>query len=186
MGHRFNPKHVERLLNEERQKLLPPETILERLGVEPSHVVADIGCGPGYFSLPLAQMSRAVYGVDVSAEMLDLLARRAAEAGVCNVESIQAAAEHIPLPDASVDRMLCAFVLHEVDDLKQTLAEFNRLLKPEGRLMVIEWEKKSMDMGPPVSERIDMAELTSLVEDAGFHTKCWQPNPYHYIILARR
>ncbi|MBX6353157.1 MAG: class I SAM-dependent methyltransferase [Thermoflavifilum sp.] len=114
MGHRFNPKHVERLLNEERQKLLPPEMILERLGVEPSHVVADIGCGPGYFSLPLAQMSRAVYGVDVSAEMLDLLARRAAEAGVCNVESIQAPAEHIPLPDASVDRMLCAFVLQSM------------------------------------------------------------------------
>ncbi|MCL6599780.1 MAG: methyltransferase domain-containing protein [Alicyclobacillus macrosporangiidus] len=186
MGHRFHPKHVDRLVNPERQKLLPPETILQRLDVEPAHVVADIGCGPGYFSIPLARMSSTVYGVDVSAEMLDILTQRAAAAGVRNIEPIEAPAEHIPLSDAAVDRILCAFVLHEVDDLQQTLAEFQRLLKPEGKLMIIEWEKKPMDMGPPVYERIDTAELERQVQAAGFQTESWRPNPYHYMVLARR
>ncbi|MCL6600366.1 MAG: methyltransferase domain-containing protein [Alicyclobacillus macrosporangiidus] len=186
MGHRFDPKHVAKLDNPERRKLLPPEDILNRLDVQPHHAVADVGCGPGYFTIPLARMTRGrVYGIDVSSDMLALLANRAAEAGLTHIEQVQAPAEHIPLPDASVDRILCSLVLHEVDDLDQTLAEFRRLLKPGGRVMVIEWEKKPMEAGPPMHERIEAVELETKVQAAGFQTDIWRPNPQHYIVLAQ-
>ncbi|WP_290588502.1 methyltransferase domain-containing protein [Alicyclobacillus sp.] len=177
---------MNRLLDDDRKKLLPPDTVLQHLELGPEHSVADIGCGPGYFSLPMARMARRVYAVDVSEEMLDVLKRRADEAGVENIEPIQALADRIPLQDASVDRILCAFVLHEVDDLPRTLAEFRRLLGPDGKLMVIEWDKKPMEMGPPEHERIEMTELSKRMEEAGFHTECWDLNPYHYVVLARR
>ncbi|GGJ03385.1 methyltransferase type 11 [Alicyclobacillus cellulosilyticus] len=172
------------MVNPERRNLLPPETILQQLDIVPEHVVADIGCGPGYFSLPLAQLSSTVYGVDVSQEMLDILAQRAAAAGVHHIQLIRAPAEQIPLPDATVDRALCAFVLHEVDDLQQTLAELHRLLKPDGKLMIIEWDTKPMDMGPPLDERMDMEELAKQVQAAGFYTETRRLNPYHYMVLA--
>ncbi|TDY45314.1 ubiquinone/menaquinone biosynthesis C-methylase UbiE [Alicyclobacillus sacchari] len=186
MGHRFHPKHVDKLLNADRQKLLPHTAILERLDVQESHVVADVGCGPGYFTIPMAQRCTTVYGVDVSPEMLDMLSKRAAEAGLTNVRSVTAPAERVPLPDHRMDRVLCAFVLHEVDDLDKTVEEFDRLLKPSGKLMVIEWEKKPMEMGPPFVERLERAELTTRMQNAGFHTELWGINPYHYAVIAEK
>ncbi|MCL6547716.1 MAG: class I SAM-dependent methyltransferase [Alicyclobacillus sp.] len=185
MGHRFDPRHAERLIHPDRQKMLPVSEVLKRLGVEPTHAIADVGCGPGYFTIPLARMTEeTVYAVDVSPEMLDMLESRAAEAGVRRIERLQAPAEQIPLPDAAVDRVLCAFVLHETDDPGRTLEEFRRLLRPGGRLMILEWEKRPMDMGPPVEERIDAGELEETVKSAGFRVQVWRPNPYQYGILA--
>lgn len=186
MGHRFHPKHANKLLEAERQKLLPQAAILERLDLEATHVVADVGCGPGYFTIPIAQICNTVYGVDVSPEMLDMLSKRAAEAGLTNIAPMTAQAERIPLPDGTADRILCAFVLHEVDDLDGTLAEFHRLLNTSGKLMVIEWEKQSMEMGPPTAERLAKERLTTKIEEAGFRTELWNPNSYHYVILAQR
>ncbi|MCL6445156.1 MAG: methyltransferase domain-containing protein [Alicyclobacillus sp.] len=187
MGNRFDPRHAEKLLHPDRQEMLPAKDVLRRLDVESAHAIADVGCGPGYFTIPLAQITRGtVYAVDVSREMLDILARRAREAGVEGIERIQAPAEQIPLSDAAVDRVFCAFVLHEVDDLDRVLAEFHRLLQPGGRLMILEWEKRPMDMGPPMEERIEAAELETRVKTAGFRTEVWRPNPYQYGIVAQR
>ncbi|MCL6452037.1 MAG: methyltransferase domain-containing protein [Alicyclobacillus sp.] len=186
VGHRFDPRHVARLLDEQRRNLLPPDEILAPLDVHPQHVVADVGCGPGYFSLPLAERCRTVYGVDVSPDMLDMLRRRAGEAGTLNIEPIQAVAEQIPLPDASVDRLLCAFVLHEVDSLALALREFRRLLKPAGKLMIIEWDKQPMEMGPPLAERLHVDDLVRVAEEVAFQVEWRRLNPYHYVVLAQR
>ncbi|MCL6442672.1 MAG: class I SAM-dependent methyltransferase [Alicyclobacillus sp.] len=86
MGHRFNPAHVDRLLGDERRKLLPPERVLSELDIRMDSTMADIGCGPGYFTLPAAEATTAnVYGVDVSPEMLGYLMSRARENGIHNI-----------------------------------------------------------------------------------------------------
>ncbi|WP_067620519.1 class I SAM-dependent methyltransferase [Alicyclobacillus acidiphilus] len=148
--------------------------------------MADVGCGSGYFTIPLAQLTaETVYGIDVSGEMLEMLGERAAQADVSNIERIEAVAEHIPLPDGSVDRILCSLVLHEVDDLDQTLAEFRRLLKSSGKLMVIEWERKPMEMGPPLEERIDAGALSQKITEAGFQCQPFRPNMQQYVLVAQ-
>ncbi|MCL6442654.1 MAG: methyltransferase domain-containing protein [Alicyclobacillus sp.] len=125
MGHRFDPKHVEKLDNPERRKMLPPDDILRLLDVHEDHTVADIGCGPGYFAIPLARLTRAtVYGLDVSPEMLGLLRDKAKHEGITNLSLVESHAERIKLPDDSVDRIICSLVLHEVDDIRQALSEW--------------------------------------------------------------
>ncbi|WAH36437.1 class I SAM-dependent methyltransferase [Alicyclobacillus dauci] len=185
MGHRFNPKHIEKLDNPERRKALPPDKILNLLDVQEVSSIADIGCGPGYFTLPVAHMTEGtVYGIDVSPEMLRLLEENVQREGLSNVSLVESTAERIALPDESVDRIICSLVLHEVDDLKQTLSEFKRILRADGKILLIEWEKKPMDMGPPVEERLDPETLLHEVEILGFHGQISYPNPNHYIILA--
>lgn len=125
MGHRFDPKHVGKLDSPERRKMLPPDDILRMLDVQKDHTVADIGCGPGYFTIPVARLSKAtVYGVDVSSEMLCLLKEKAEYEGIANISLVESPAEHTTLSGDSVDRIICSLVLHEVDDLRQTLSEF--------------------------------------------------------------
>lgn len=184
MGHRFNPKHVEKLDNPERRKMLSPDTIVKMLDVQQGHTVADIGSGPGYFTIPLARSARAVYAVDVSPEMLHLLKERAAHEELENITFVESPAEQLTLPNHTVDRVICSLVLHEVDDLKQTLSEFKRILRLGGKVLLIEWDAKQMEMGPPLSERLAAESLLREVEALGFHGDISYPNPNQYIILA--
>lgn len=183
-GHRFDPKHMEKLVNPERRKMLPPEEILKLLDVQTEHTVADIGCGPGFFTIPLATVAEDVYGVDVSPEMLRMLKERADEQGLNNITLVESPAEHIALADAAVDRAICSLVLHEVDDLAQTLSEFKRILRSGGKLLLIEWEKKSAEMGPPLHIRLAPDELLAALAQAGFKGAVSRPNPEQYIIVA--
>ncbi|KPV45580.1 class I SAM-dependent methyltransferase [Alicyclobacillus ferrooxydans] len=185
MSHRFNPKHLHKLESPERRKALPPDEILGLFGTPGDANFADVGCGPGYFTIPLAKRTTGkVYALDVSSEMLNVLTERVQEANVTNVENVLSNAEQIALPDHSVDGVLCSLVLHEVDDLKQTLSEFRRVLRPGGKMLLIEWEKKQMEMGPPVEIRISSDELLEYVGAAGLQGQIVRPNPDQYIVLA--
>ncbi|BCJ88275.1 class I SAM-dependent methyltransferase [Effusibacillus dendaii] len=185
MAHRFDPKKAHKLDNPARRKLLPPEEILAPLAIGGRDDVADIGVGLGYFAIPAAKMTRGtVYGVDVEPQMLGLLKTKAAEAGVVNIEPILSDAENISLPDASVDKVFCSLVLHELANLEKGLAEIRRILRPGGKLLVLEWEKKETESGPPVEERIDAMDLETGIQAFGFLTRVIRPNPNHYIILG--
>ncbi|MFX4303210.1 class I SAM-dependent methyltransferase [Alicyclobacillus tolerans] len=187
MGHRFNPAHVDRLLSEERRTILPPEPILSQLDIQSMHTVADVGCGPGYFTLPAAQMTQSsVYGVDVSSEMLAYLTDRAKEENMPNIIPIQSSAEQIDLPNESIDRLLCSFVLHEVDNLQKVLSEFQRIIKTDGKMLFLEWEKKMTGFGPPVDERLDAETLEAHIKEMGWRSQRFQPNTNHYGLLIER
>jgi len=184
MGHRFDPKFIERLNSPERRKMLPPERLLAELGIDSISIVADIGCGPGYFTLPVARMTQqTVYGVDVSAEMLSFMMEKAEAEGLGNISVVESPAEHIGLPDESVDRILCSLVLHEVDDLNQVFCEFKRILRPHGKMLLIEWEKEQTDSGPPVNERIAAEELKNKLIEFGWSGRRIQPNKDQYAFL---
>ncbi|KYP80064.1 class I SAM-dependent methyltransferase [Ferroacidibacillus organovorans] len=185
MGHRFDPAHVDRLLSAERMKLLPPDETLQLLDVRETDDVADIGCGPGYFSLPLAAKTKgSVYCVDLSSVMLSYVQKRAAEANCQNVTTVESPAESIALPDHSVDRILCSFVLHEVDDLSQSLKEFIRILKPSGKMLLIEWEKKESEFGPPIHHRLSSASLGAALTELNVSHQLHHLNPVHYGFLV--
>lgn len=167
MGHRFNPDRADRLLSVERQASLPPSALLDRLAIGPRDDVADIGVGPGYFAVPAAALTAGiVYGVDVEARMLSYARERAEKNGCDNFQALLGDATAIPLDDGAVDCALCAFVLHEVDDLTAALRELRRIMRAGGRLLVAEWERVDMPSGPPVHERLARESLRAALRDA--------------------
>jgi len=121
-----------------------------KLGISPCDVVVDFGCGPGFFTIELARRAKMVVAVDVSSEMLKKAQNKAAKAGVKNIEFLQSKGTDIHLKDGSVDLILLVTVYHEIGESEAVLKEFNRILKPNGKLAVVEVIKKGILPGAPV------------------------------------
>ncbi|MDZ5471264.1 methyltransferase domain-containing protein [Bacillus sp. 31A1R] len=154
-GHRFKPEKADKLIDPKRKELFTPESVIELLNIKGSDLVADLGAGNGYLTLPIAKETQGtVYAVDIEPQMLDLLKERANNEGITNIQYTVSNLENIDLPDDSIDKAVVAFVLHEVSDLKKVLSEFKRILTSGSKLLVLEWEAIETEIGPPLEERI--------------------------------
>lgn len=182
-GHKFDPANRNVLVAPERAEYLPPKQILDAFGVKEGWHVADVGCGPGYFTLPMARRvgsSGRVYAVDMEPAMLEDLRRRVARAGLENVVPVPSQEDRIPVPDATVDFAFLACVLHELAGVG-TLREIRRMLKPDGVLGVVDWRKIEQDMGPPVHHRLTPEEAAKVLREGGFEPgRPFEVAPYHY------
>lgn len=168
---RIDPKHMERLLSPDRRQWHDPEVVLDTLGLSAGMEVADIGSGPGFFTLPLAVRvapGGKVYAVDVEPLMLQHLGKRAGEEGVDNIELLVAEDGSLPLSDDQVDAALMVNVLHESDEPAALLREVLRSLRPGGAFTIVEWKKDQTQFGPPLEHRISEADLSSLLQQSGF------------------
>lgn len=186
MTHRFDPKNLSRLDSPERRALLPPEKTLHTIGLKEGETLLDIGAGIGYFSIPALDIvgpSGTVIAADLSPEMLEELQRRAGKRP--NLMILRSTEDHLPVADATVDRVLMAFVLHEIPDATAFLAEVRRVLKPGGHIAIIEWRPVETPMGPPVAERLPETEARRLLAAAHFTlTAEGTLNAAHYYMVA--
>ncbi len=132
------------------------QTLLAPAEIGKGQVVLDVGCGPGFFALALADMvgsSGSVDGVDINARFVADANKRADDWD--NVTFHHLADHQFPFPEARFDRVILKNVLEYVPDLEATLAEVYRVLKPGGRVHVIDsdwgfvvvepWGKKTVD-----------------------------------------
>jgi ubiquinone/menaquinone biosynthesis C-methylase UbiE len=161
-------KHV--LLSDERHDDLRPEEFLRELGVDTGQSVADLGCGPGFFTLPAARIvgeGGQVFAADIQGEMLTAVRSRAAEAGLTNVHVVKTSDAEIPIPAESCDFVLLFFVLHEIGQRAHFLHRAARLLKPGGKIVVLEWRRNEITEGPPAEDRVDATELEADAQAAG-------------------
>ncbi|WIG57260.1 MAG: hypothetical protein OJF49_000004 [Ktedonobacterales bacterium] len=174
MPHKFDVREKQLLLSEEREAILRPEKLLTALGLKPGHTIADIGCGPGFFALPAARIvgeyGRVLAG-DIQGEMLTAVRSRATEAGLDNVRVVKTGEVEIPIVPESCDFVLLAFVLNEIEHRATFLHRAARLLKPSGRLAVLEWQIRDEVSGPPLSERIPPEELEEDARTAGLRMR---------------
>ena len=160
MPHRFKG-YFSRLESEERKKILPVERILREMNIKQGDTLIDFGCGIGYFSIPALDFigeQGTVIAVDVSKEMLQELVKRSGHRK--NLKIIHGDS----LIGLTADIILLSMVLHEVDNPKEFLQTCFTALKPYGRVIVIDWQKKEMGtMGPPVDERLAKEEVLQLI-----------------------
>jgi ubiquinone/menaquinone biosynthesis C-methylase UbiE len=114
---------------------------IDELELAPGMRVADVGCGPGLLTVPIARAVAPhgeVVALDLQQAMLDRMHRRTAKAGVTNVRAICAGAGEGKLPVAYFDRAVLATVLGEIPDRARALREIHDALKPGGYLVVAE------------------------------------------------
>lgn len=173
MPQKTDPRQKQALLSEERHEALQPEKLLRKLGVRAGDTVADIGCGPGFFTLPAAEIAGergVVLAADIQGEMLTTVRSRAAEQGLTNVRVLKTSESEIPLPEGSCDFVLLAFVLDEVDQRSTFLHRAARAMKPTGKLAVLEWDRVESE-GPPLADRISREELVEDAHAAGLNVR---------------
>ena len=187
---RFKPTEAHRLEDPERLIWLPPSEVLALLPLRPGMVVADIGAGTGYFTLPIAREigpSGRVWAVDVEPEMLAKLKKKVESAGgIQNVELFEGEATTTRLPPGELDLLLMANLWHELDDPEGALGEANRLLRKGGHLAILDW-RPDVDRppGPPLEHRIPPAVVTEFLESHGWSVeRTSQVGRYSYFLLA--
>lgn len=167
---RFNPARAHLLEDPERKKWLPPGEVIAALHLRGGESVADLGAGTGYFAIPMAaEVGPAghVFAVDVAPEMLARLQSKLAEAGIQNVQCFEGEASCTSLASACADVVFMANVWHEFDDHAAVLAEALRILKPGGRIAILDWRPDAEpDHGPPIGHRIASSAAKASLEAA--------------------
>lgn len=153
------------------------------------HACFDVGCGTGFFTIPMAKIvgdKGKVFAIDVQEKMVAILNEKIQKLKIKNVETLVSTEENVPLPNESVDLAFMASVLHELDSYA-TVKGICRFLKPQGVLAVLEWKKeeKPSEFGPPIWERLTPDQTREIVEKMGFEVKDISLiGQYHYLVIS--
>ena len=166
----FDVSRAARLLSDERRELMDPAWVLAQAPLTDGQRVVDVGCGPGFFLLPLAERvpEGVAVGVDLQEEMLAMARQRAHDAGIANVELLAGNPEDgLPAGTGTVDGALVSMVLHEASSHDRFMQGIASTLRPGGWCLVIEWLKVAMDVGPPLHIRVSPWEVGAIGKKAG-------------------
>ena len=167
--------------------LIDPGTLWAELDLPQGITFLDLGCGQGNYALAAADRvgpAGVVYAVDLWEEGIAELKDRAVRAA--NLKALVAGAGQLPLDNHTVDVGFMATVLHdlvEAGTAAGALAEMNRVLKPGGRLAIVEFDKIDGPPGPPRHIRLEADEVEALVAPYGFaRQKTVELGPYNYLM----
>lgn len=167
--HRFDPAKRAGLLSAERWQRWKPPYLLALSGLAQDDDALDLGCGTGFWTLPISEVvgpCGSIVALDVSQHLLDDLERRSMPP---NVRLLRCELPVIDLADESLDFIWAAFVVHEVDPVSALMPELRRVLRPGGRLVILEWRPDApSDSGPPRKDRIGAGEVQAHLAAAGF------------------
>lgn len=160
------------------------------MGLHDSMKVADLGCGSGHYTLAAAAIvgpTGRVYAVDVQEDHLAPLKDAAAAHGLRNVETIWGNFEKTGgtlLKDASLDAVILSNTLFQLENAKGAIAEIKRILKPGGKLLVVDWAGDYGGLGPAKELIVSEHAAEELFITGGFHkAKSFRGGPHHYSIV---
>ena len=185
-GFKFDPAKLEHLNDPERLKDIPPRVIWDKLEVDHPETVIDLGAGTGFFSVRFADMDgvNQVYALDISEAMIEYIKTEVSPFHP-RIEPVQMGESVIPLSDDIADVLVMINLHHEFHHPEALLKECARVLKPEGRLAIVDWKREDTAHGPPVSKRYREEEVIRQLESVPFTSIQSHPAlSSHFLIVA--
>lgn len=162
-------------------------------GIQAGMRIADFGAGSGAYVMSLAAAldgTGIVYAIDIQKDLLRRIANDAKRAGYTNVEVLWGDLEQegsTKLADASVDLVLISNLLFQVEHKNSPLREAHRILKPSGRLVIIDWSDSYGGMGPEQKQVVSKADALALAQNEGFTlVKEFEAGEHHYGLIFKR
>ena len=169
---------------------MPPDVVIDSLDFLPGMVVADIGAGTGFFALPFARAvapAGKVWAVDLQPAMLKILEEKLHRKGAPdNVGLREGQATDTGLPDGSCDLAFLGNIWHELDEPGTVLAEIRRVLRPGGRVAILDWRTDvPYPPGPPLEHRVATSEAEATLQGANWHNLSARLlGLYSYLLVA--
>ena len=178
------------LVRPEREAEEAPDAALDAIGITAGSTVADIGAGVGYFTSRIAGRvgpSGKVFANDIQPRMLDLLRRNMADRHITNVEPVLGVEDDPKLPSAQMDVVLLVDVYHEFSEPEKMLRKIRESLKPDGRLVLLEYRKEDPNIPIRPEHKMSITEVRAEVEPEGFRLdKALETLPRQHILIFRR
>jgi predicted methyltransferase len=171
LASRPTPEWIKRLERPERIAELKIDEILARLRLAPGTVAADIGAGPGVFTVPLAKAvspGGKVYAVEIDQEFLDHIKRKTQEQNVTNAVTVLGKYTDPNLPAKDVDLAFFHDVLHHVEDRAGYLKSLAQYITPSGRIAVVELDPVKGSHRDDPQLRLTKEQVAAWMADAGF------------------
>jgi ubiquinone/menaquinone biosynthesis C-methylase UbiE len=166
-----DPRDAAWFYRPERTESEKPEELLDLLGLKEGDVVADIGAGPGYFSLRAAERvgrTGRVLAVDVQPEMIDGLEMMMKKSGHENIVPILGTVDDPKLPTDGVDHVLIVIAYHEFSHPVEMMRHVRKALKRDGQMLVVEYKAESLTSRVDPLHRMSEAEIMKDISALGF------------------
>lgn len=185
---KFNVKKLQKLNNPQRLIDISVEDIAQKLGLEHPETLVDLGAGTAFFSIAFLKYysPATLYACDISTTMLDWVKENIVSEYPTIVPT-QCEETQTPLDGNSADLVFMICLHHELENPEQTLAESYRILKPGGKVLVVDWKKAQMTEGPPLDIRCSIDEVQNQMENTGFdclHTS--NDLEKHFFVIAQK
>jgi len=184
-------QYIARLEDPKRDEWQKPDEVLKVLNLQEGQVVAEIGSGSGYFTVRLAQtlapLKGRVMALDVNEGMVTHLRNRLTQEQLKNVTVVHVPAHDPLLIDQSADVVFICDTYHHIEDRDIYLRKVRKGLKPNGRLVIVDFYKREgIPVGPPMSMRLSEETVQKELEAAGLRvTEKLTTLPYQYILIAQ-
>ncbi len=184
----LDPKaYIAMLENPQRDAEQKPAEVIAALKIRKGETLADIGAGSGYFSFrfaPKVGSSGRIYAVDVNPDMILYMNRRIRDLGLKNVVTILSASDDPLLMDASVDRFFICNTWHHIPNNTQYLGLMKKMLKPGGQIVIVDYQKKELPVGPPPEMKLAREDVVQQMESNGLKlAQEYTFLPYQYFLV---
>lgn len=174
----------------ERESEEHPDDAVAALKLKPGMVVADVGAGTGYMTLRMARRvgpSGKVFAEDVQPEMLRRLRENAAKAKLTNIEEVLGSETDPRLPRDSLDVILMVDVYHELSHPQEMLRRMREELKPDGRLVLLEYRKEDPAVPIKPEHKMSVQEVKIETEAEGFRLdQVIETLPWQHILIMKK
>ena len=175
------------LVRAERELEEEPDKALDAIRLLKGDVVADIGAGVGYFTWRMAERvgpTGKVYATEIQEPMLALLRRNVKDRGLQNVEPVLGAVDDPRLPPECCDLILLVDVYHEFSQPQKMLRKMREALKPDGRLVLLEYRKEDPQVPIREEHKMTVKEVRAELEPEAFYfQKSLETLPRQHILI---
>ncbi len=174
----------------QRDREEAPGQALRIIGLKPGSSVADVGAGSGYFTVRMARMvgpGGRVYANDIQQGMLDIIGEKVEKARLDNVTLVLGTQDDPRLPEASLDLVLMVDVYHELQAPQTMLQKLHVALKPQGRLVLLEYRAEDPDVPILPLHKMSVATAKREVEHEGFRLVTVNEDlPWQHVLIFER
>jgi arsenite methyltransferase len=185
--HQDSKEYISMLENPQRDAEQKPDEVIAAMNLKEGETLADIGAGSGYFAFRFARKlgdSGRVYAVDINSDMILYMNRHIRDTKLKNVTTILSDPNDPLLAEALIDRFFICNTWHHIGDRNQYLALMRKMLKPGGQIIILDYRKEPLPVGPPPEMKMAREEVIKEMESGGFkvgkeHTFL----PYQYFLV---
>ncbi len=186
---KFDLKKIGKLNDPSRLQRENPDLIWQVLALENPKILVDIGAGTGFFASRFAWKLDCgkVYACDIEPVMIDWMKDHLPEVDEGTVIPLRMTERAVPLADGIADLVYMVNLHHELEDPEAIIREAFRLLKPGGKLAIVDWARSATPEGPPQQIRVAAETIRDQMAAGGFtEIAVHDELPYHSFIEGRK